>query len=108
MYDSTFTPKGPTVLVGTSVVQATGTNPNEQCTSCLVRCLVTGYLSWMTSELGTTTAPAITVAAPTAGVPSANTIGMTAGAVQTLGLPVNAWFKASAAAAFEITPGEGV
>lgn len=106
-YDSTFAPKGPTTLLGVTVIQILPSNVDEQATSMLVRCLVTGYFAWLPGQLGQT-APAITVTAPTAGAPSANTIGMSIGSVQTFQLPANAWFKASAAAAFEFTPGEGL
>lgn len=106
-YDATFTPKGSTVLLGVTVLQIQPTNVDEQATSMLVRCLVTGYFAWLPGKLGDT-APSITVTAPTAGVPSANTIGMSIGQVQTFQLPQNAWFKSSVAAGFEFTPGEGV
>jgi hypothetical protein len=53
--------------------------------------------------------PSITVTAPTAGNPSANTIGMLPYTVEIFGtLPPNAYFKADAAGAFEVTPGEGL
>lgn len=108
MYDSTFTPKGQTVLIGTAVLQAPPTNPSEQCTSYRVRCLVTGYLTWANSETSSAAAPTLTAAAPTAGNPVTNTLGMTANGVETLSLPSNCWFKSSNAAGFEVTPGEGV
>ena len=111
MYDSTFTPKGPTVLVSTSVVQVLPTNPNEQAISYRVRCLVTGYLAWGQSEgdalLGPG-APTLTATAPTLVTPSVNTIGMAVGGVETLTLPNAAWCVSSVASGFEVTPGEGV
>lgn len=107
-YDSTFTPKGPTVLIGTTVLQAPPSNPAEQCTSYRVRCLVSGYLMWAPSNTASPAAPTLTVAAPVAGTPSNNTIGQNAGEVETFCLPINAWFKSSNAAGFEVTPGEGV
>lgn len=105
MYDSTFTPKGPTYLVGTATVQCSSA-VGEQCTSYRIRCLASGYLAWAASQ--TTTAPVLTATAPANGVPSTNTIGMTIGGVETLSLPQNAWFESSVAAGFEVTPGEGV
>ena len=46
--------------------------------------------------------------APTAGVPSANTLSIPANGVGVFaGIPPNAWFIASAASV-EITPGEGI
>ncbi len=104
MYDSTFTPRGPTYLVGITPVQILG-SANEQCTSYLVRCMATGYFSWTsqlngTPVMGTPTAPANLV-------PSVNTIGMLVNAVQTFQLPGNVWLKSSVAGGFEVTPGEG-
>jgi hypothetical protein len=105
MYDSTFTPKGPTVLVTTSVVQALSTSDSDRATSYRVRCLATGYLTWTSSEVSAT--PTLTAAAPTAATPAVNTLGMTTGGVETFTLPQNAFFKSSVANGFEVTPGEG-
>lgn len=106
MYDATFTPKGPTILVTTAVQQALPTMDSERATSYRVRCLATGYLAWASPEQSTTP-PTITAAAPTAAVPAVNTIGMTTGGVETFTLPMNAFFKSSVANGFEVTPGEG-
>lgn len=100
--DSAFSPGGPTVLVGATAVQIPLAGSINNVQSYRVRCLVAAYLTW-----GPSTVTA--AGAPTAGVPSANTIGMAAGAVEKLSLPDgNTWFIASAAAAFEVTPGEGI
>ena len=107
-YDSTFTPKGPTYLIGISAVQANASNPSEASTSYRVRCLATAYLEWVTNNDVGAPPPVLTVTAPSAGVPQTNTMGMTIGGVETFTLPPNAWFQSSVAAAFEITPGEGV
>lgn len=107
-YDSTFTPKGPTVLVTTSAVQVLPTQDGERCTAYRVRCLVSGYLAWAVSEIAVGATPAITAAAPSAGTPSPNTVGMLANAVETFTLPQSAWFKSSVVNGFEVTPGEGV
>jgi len=106
-----FTPFGPTVLVGTSEVQVSSTTRNTGPTSYRVRNLLSTaqYFSWAPAAPLGAAAPSITVTAPTAGVPSANTIGMNGNGVEVFGgLPPNAYFKANAAAAFEITPGEGL
>lgn len=109
MAEATFTPKGPTVLVTTSVVQVLTTQDGDRATSYLIRCLATGYLAWAPAEFALdSTAAVITAAAPSAGNPAANTIGMTAGGIQTLTLPQRAFFKSSVANGFEVTPGEGV
>jgi hypothetical protein len=108
-YDSTFTPKGPTVLVGIApAVQVATANPSEWPTSYRVRCLATAYLSWYTFQDVGAPPPTITVTAPAANVPSPQTIGMSLGGVETFTFPPNAYFQASVAAAFEITPGEGL
>jgi hypothetical protein len=103
--NSSFQPQGPTVLVGTSVVQAAA-NDNVTPTTYRVRCLVAGYFSWASSQ--GPVAPAITVVAPVDGVPSGQTIGMAVGQCETFILAQNCYFKASVAAAFEVTPGEGM
>lgn len=107
MYNSAFTPSGPTVLVGTSEV-AVPSAYNVGPTSYRIRNITASaaYISWLTPNTSGTAA--ITVAAPTNGVPSANTISIAAGICEKLSLPQNAVFKASASAAFEVTPGEGV
>ena len=109
MYDSAFTPFGPTYLVGTSEVQVSATN-NERPTAYRIRNLSASqqWFTWAYDAPGSPT-PSITVTAPTAGNPSTNTFGMAPNSVEVFGgLPKNAWFKASAAAAFEITAGEGL
>ena len=106
-YNSPFTPFGPTVLVGTSEVQVNTSNNDNQ-TSYRVRNVSASvqYFSWAPSTGAT---PSITVTAPTAGNPSYNTIGMLGNSIEVFGgLPPNAWFKADAVAAFEITAGEGL
>jgi len=108
MYNSAFTPFGSTYLVGTSAVQVTTSNnmyPTGyrivNLTSSLVR------ISWQPQEpFDGTSTPVVT--APTAGVPSANTLSIPANGVAVFaGIPPNAWFIASAASV-EITPGEGI
>jgi hypothetical protein len=108
MNNSAFAPFGPTYLVGTSEVQVLSTNNNGS-TSYRVRSLLTTtqYLSWAPAGVANA-APTITVAAPSAS-PSAYTLGITPGTVEVFGnLPPNGFFKADIAAAFEITPGEGL
>jgi hypothetical protein len=70
VYDSTFTPKGPTILVTTAVQQALPTVDNDRATSYRVRCLAAGYLAWASPEVNTQP-PSITAAAPAAGTPAA-------------------------------------
>jgi hypothetical protein len=45
---------------------------------------------------------------PAAGTPAANTIGMLGNSVETFSLDSTQWFIASAANAFEFTPGDGL
>jgi hypothetical protein len=108
MNNSAFAPFGPSYLVGTSVVQVLTTNNNPATSYRIRNLLVTAqWFAWV-QPVGSTS-PTITVTAPTAGVPSANTMGLAAGATGIFGnIPPNAWFKADAAAAFEIVPGEGL
>lgn len=108
-YDSTFTPSGATVLVGVAAVQCPPIAPNQvQSTSYRIRCLVTGYLAWSPQVSSGVAPTGMAATAPTAGVPSATTIGMSAGQVETFGLPQYAWFLSNNAAGFEVTPGEGL
>lgn len=108
MYNSAFSPFGPTYLVGTSAVQVKSSNnmyPTGyrfvNLTSSLVR------VSWQPQEpFDGTSTPVVT--APSAGVPSANTLAIPANGVAVFAsIPPNAWFIASAASV-EITPGEGI
>lgn len=111
MNNGAFTPFGATVLVGTTEVQVSSGSRNTGPTSYRVRNLQSTqqYLSWAPAAPLGGAAPSITVTAPTAGVPSANTLGLNGNGVEVFGgLPPNAFFKASAAACFEITPGEGL
>jgi hypothetical protein len=108
MYNSAFSPFGPTYLVGVSAVQVKSSNnfyPTGyrivNLTSSLVR------VSWQPQEpFDATSTPVVT--APSAGVPSFNTLSIPANGVGVFaGIPPNAWFIASAASV-EITPGEGI
>ena len=108
-----FTPGGPTVLIGTTPLQATsgltGVVDPTQRTAYRVRCLINGYISWAPANRTGGGAPqGVTSTAPAAGTPSENTIGMLAGQCEIFTLPQNAWFYASAAVSFEVTPGEGI
>ena len=108
MNNSAFAPFGPTYLIGTTAVQVLSTNNNGS-TSYRVRSLLatTQYLSWAPAGVANA-APTITVTAPGAS-PSPYTLGITPGTVEVFGnLPPNGFFKADIAAAFEITPGEGL
>ncbi len=98
--DTTFKPSGPTTLVGVTAVAPMTRDAAAGVTTFRVRCLVTGYLTW-----GPTNAVAsITPAA----APAPNTIGMTSGGnAAYIEVPAASFFIASAAAAFELTPGSG-
>lgn len=102
---SAFIPQGPTYLVVATAIQCpssmTLSNPVQ---SFRVRNLSASpqYFTWGTASTVTS------VGAPSAGVPSANTIGMLGSSVETFMLPPNAWFIASTATGFEFTPGEGL
>jgi hypothetical protein len=90
-----FEPQGATVLIGVSALQVPSSNISQR--SCRVRCLVSAYLTW-----GATSGVAAV------GGPGANTIGMTAGTVESFIFPANSFFISNVAASFEISPGEGL
>jgi hypothetical protein len=109
-YNSAFSPFGPTYLVGTSSVQVK-TNNNNYPSSYRVKNLLTtnAYLAWLPQEPNDAAVTVSTATAPSAGVPSVNTLGLLPNSVEIFsGIPPNAWFIGSAAGAFEITPGEGL
>jgi hypothetical protein len=94
-----FTPNGPTVLVAASAVQISAIGSNSyrvRNLSASAQYFTHGAASSVTS-----------VGAPTAGVPSQNTIGMLGSSVETFSnlLP---WMIASSATGFEVTAGDGV
>ena len=92
-----------TYFVGTTSTQCASTTKNN-IQSFRVRNLaaVTQYITWGATS-GVTS-----VGAPVQGTPSANTIGLLPNSVETITAPSNAWFIASSATGFEVTPGEGV
>lgn len=94
-----FTPQTSTYLVGSSAVQVVGSSVqyrvrNTQSTA--------QYFTYGTSSSITYTG------APSAGTPSANTIGMLASTVEVFTLGPGTWFIGNTAGAFEITGGEGL
>ena len=100
---SAFMPSGSTVLVGASATQVPTTS-GIGASSFRIRNMSASvqYFAW-----GTASSVAAPVA-PTAGVPSASTIGMLGNSVETFILPPNAWFIAGTVTGFEFTPGEGI
>ena len=104
-----FSPKGQTVLVTTSAVQVK-TQDNVYSVSYRVRNLSTNtaYFAWAPADpLGASVTPP-TPAAPSAGSPVTQTMGMFPESVEVFSLPPNAWFLSDTANAFEVTPGEGI
>lgn len=109
MYNSAFAPFGATYLVGTSPVQVLSNN-NVYPTGYRIVNLTTNIVrvSWQPQEPNDATVTPV-VTAPSAGVPSNNTLAIPASGVGVFSsIPPNAWFIASAAASLEITPGEGI
>jgi len=100
--DTVFKPLGPTVLVTNVAVQVTTANPDTDLTY-RVRNLAAAaqYFTWGAASTVTS------IGAPTAGVPSANTVGMLPNSVETFEIPSNQYFIASSATGFEMTPGKG-
>lgn len=100
--DSTFKPQTGTYLVGVTAVQIV-----EAFGSGVVSFRVWNnaatiqYLTWGRNS-GITAA-----GAPTAGVPSVNTIGIPIGAVVYVEVPANSYFIGNTGSAFQITGGEG-
>ena len=109
MNNGAFVPFGQTYLVGTSSVQVLSQG-NQGATSYRIKAMLTTpqYLRWAPPDPTGTAITVGSVTAPTAGSPSTNTIGFLAGSIEIMSFPANAWFKADAVGAFEITPGEGL
>jgi hypothetical protein len=102
--DTTFAPRGPTVLVGAAAIQVVNAAGNvaSGITSFRVHNVNAAkqQLGW-----GTTSTNAVATAAA-AGAPQ-NVITIEIGGTIYLELPYNTFFIASAAASFEVTPGMG-
>jgi hypothetical protein len=100
--DTVFKPLGPTVLVGVTAVQVVASGTGSNYSSIRVRntATTTQYFTWGGAAVAA-------LGAPTAGVPSANTIGMAAGATETFDIPPALFFIGNTASAFEMTPGQG-
>lgn len=102
-----FRPTGPTVVVDNTARQVTSsTSSNDQ--QYRIRCTAASaaYFTYSTANITGGGTPSMTLTAPVAGTPQANTIGMLPNSVEVFTLPAGAWFLA-AAANFEVTPGEG-
>lgn len=109
MNNGAFVPMGQTYLVGTSSVQVKSQG-NQTPTAYRIKAVLSTpqYLRWAPPDPTGTAITVGSVTAPSAGTPSSETFGFLAGAVEIISLPANAWFKADAVGAFEITPGEGL
>ena len=93
---STFQPLGATVLIGTGALQVPIGSSGGSATVYRVRCLVTAYITW-----GNGLVAAV-------GGPGVNTLGMTAGGIETFTFPAQSFFISNVAASFEMTPGDGM
>ena len=105
--DTCFKPTAATISIGTTPVAVSQVSGPGAVTTYRVRCLVAAYLSW-----GPTSAQATANAVAQAGLiagtgQAANTVGMFASSVETFELPAGSFLVASAALAFEVTPGQG-
>jgi hypothetical protein len=110
MYNSPFTPFGPTYLVGNATPVQVKTSNNGYPTSYRIVNITSSliHISWQPQEPNDATVTPV-VTAPTAGAPSANTLSIPANGISVIGgIPPNAWFLSSASASAEITPGEGI
>jgi hypothetical protein len=107
-YNSAFAPFGPTYLVGTSAVQVKSSNnvyPSGyrfvNLTNNLVR------VGWQPQEPNNASVTPVATTPTATG--TANVLTIPANGVGVFSsIPPNAWFIADAAAAVEITPGEGI
>jgi hypothetical protein len=99
-----FNANGPTYLVAATAVQIAPPAGSTGVFSYRVRNLSASaqYLTWGLSS------SVASIGAPTAGVPSANTIGMFGNSVETFTFPPYLWMIASSATGFEVTPGTGI
>lgn len=98
--DHPFAAGGPTYLIG---VTATQILPVAGQSYRIVNLLATvHYIAWGPTN-------AVTVAAPTAGNPQANTLALGPNAERTITMPnPGSFWIADIAAAFAVTPGDGV
>lgn len=98
-----FGPDTNTFFVGSTATQCTS-SAKSALQAYLVSNLSTfrQYLTWGNSG------SVLSIGAPVQGTPSANTLGIPAGATETFTLPTNSWFIASSGTGFEVTPGQGV
>jgi hypothetical protein len=103
--DKPFQPTGPTILVDNTArliginVNANGAAGNNY----RIRNLSTSAQYFTHGAASTVTS----AGAPTAGVPSANTIGMAGSGVEVFS-GLMAWMIASSSTGFEVTPGDGL
>lgn len=101
--DTVFKPIGPLTFVGAVATQVVGKDGSGHC-SYRVRNLNTAaaqYFTW--GQANTVTA----AAAPIAGTPAPNTIGMLPNSVETFEIPAGVFFIAATATGFEFTSGQG-
>lgn len=99
-----FYPRGPVYLVTTAAVNCPVTDTSSTPASYRVRCILASGDAYLTWGNDNTVSAA---GAPSAGVPSAKTIGMTTKQTEVFN-GIGPWFISSVANAFEVTPGEGV
>ena len=109
--DTTFRPTGPTIQVGTAPVQIqVGGNQGSIGDAVYVRCLAaaasSAYFAYGPSAASLSVAP-IAPTGATAATSTPNALGMFGQTVKIFQIPSNSFVVASAAAAFEMTPGVG-
>lgn len=102
--DTTFRPISPLTFVGATAVQIIAQGANTGAAGTFrVRNISSSvqYFTW-----GSTSA-VTSAGAPTAGVPSSNTVGLLPNSVESFEIPVYSWFIASSSTGFEFTAGIG-
>lgn len=111
MYDSVFSPRGPTYFVDeNAAVQALCVPARTGFQSYRIRNLTGAatYIAYSTPSIVSGIAPTMSKpTAPISGTSTAQALGMQVLGVEVFTLPVGCWFLAAAGATFEVTPGEG-
>lgn len=110
--DTTFKPTGPTILVGVTPVQIqVGGNQGSIGDAVYVRCLAaaasSAYFFYGPSAASLASLPTVPPTGATAALSASNALGMFGQTVKVFAIPSNSFVVASAAAAFEMTPGQG-
>jgi hypothetical protein len=108
MYNSAFSPFGPTYQVGTSAIQVKASN-NTYPTAYRIMNITSGIVrvGWAPQLPNNATVTPVVATPTTAGTSYVLSIPANGVAVFS-GIPPDAWFISNTATSLEITPGEGI